>query len=82
MLDPVWVAGMGKTHAETRPNYQHSKTRLHAGDALIVSGLDRLGRGASDTITALRLGIISDKVLRLSEMAEDGMAASLIRKAA
>ena len=44
----------GKTKVETRPSYQHLKSRLRPGDILIVSDLDRLGRDATDTIMEVK----------------------------
>jgi len=44
----------GKTRADNRPNYQYLKSMLSAGDTLLLSDLDRLGRDASDTIMEIK----------------------------
>jgi DNA invertase Pin-like site-specific DNA recombinase len=44
----------GKVNTDSRPNYQYMKNKLKAGDVLIVSDLDRLGRDTSNTIVEIK----------------------------
>jgi len=44
----------GEVRTDSRPKYKLLKSKLHSGDILIVSDLDRLGRDASNTIVELK----------------------------
>lgn len=44
----------GKVKADNRPQYIEMRKALRAGDTLLVSDLDRLGRDADDTIKELK----------------------------
>lgn len=45
----------GKTHASQRSNFQKMLDQIRAGETLIVSKLDRLGRDAVDVLQTVRL---------------------------
>lgn len=49
------VGVSGKTHASQRPRFQKMLERVHEGETLIVSKLDRLGRDAVDVLQTVRL---------------------------
>jgi len=44
----------GKVKTDSRPGYQYMKSKLKAGDVLIVSDIDRLGRDASNIIVEIK----------------------------
>lgn len=44
----------GKTHASQRPHFQKMLERIRAGETLVVTKLDRLGRDAVDVLQTVR----------------------------
>lgn len=44
----------GKTKAENRPEYNKLRDKVRAGDTIIISDLDRLGRNADDVIAEVK----------------------------
>lgn len=77
----------GKTSADNRPDYKDMKNNICAGDVLLLSDLDRLGRDANNTIMELKeLQAKNIKIIALDvpymnrwdKMSDDSMSRMII----